>query len=121
MSLLLKKKRKYPRTHLKNGFAGEIERISSQNPRRRDDSYRRYDESREDGLAKKFADWSPNAFLRWVLIRSSARYIWQRMLCRSYFYIARIGIRTYTNDPSEVFRKITGDCSVLHPKKISSS
>src|SRR3989338_1862126 len=40
------------RTHLKNGFEGESERISSQSLRRRDDSYQRDDESREEGLAE---------------------------------------------------------------------
>ncbi len=40
------------RTHLKNGFAGEHERISPQNLRRRDDSYWKYDESREGGFAE---------------------------------------------------------------------
>ena len=40
------------RTHLKNGFEGESERISSQSLRRRDDSYQRYDESREEGFAE---------------------------------------------------------------------
>ncbi len=40
------------RTHLKNGFEGEIERISSRVRCRRGDSYQRYDESREGGFAE---------------------------------------------------------------------